>query len=515
MTQTAPAETRRSTGAVWLVLLLMTVAAVYARAVHFQFLHWDDDDLLVQNPLLHPANLANLQSIWTAPYAGLYTPLSYTLWWLILHVRPMSDATVFHTLNLLLHLFSTGMVFVILRKCVRSPSAAFAGAAVFALHPLQVESVAWISQTNGLLAAAFSLVAIDLYLRYAARPRRIMYLAASAAFLLAMLAKPSVVVVPLAAAILDYYFLRRPSDKILRTLLPWFVASLAFALAAHHIQSAPGIHPPPYWKRFAVAADALAFYAYKIFWPAHLTIDYVRTPAVVLATHRWIAAVAAVFLAIAIWPRLGRLRPGLLLMVACLLPVLGFASFDFQRYSTVADRYMYLPMLGVAVAAAMFPRPLILLLAVLLAFKTESQLSYWQDTSALANHTLALDPTSTIGNKIRGEELAARHDYPAAARAFSTALVRNPGDGDLHFNLANALRAQGDFEAAIDEYLTAIHLLRPDLRLRAMNNLGIAYYQAGDPGLSESVFLQILRLDPHNRDARQNLAQLFTDVPSQ
>ena len=270
--------------------------------------------------------------------------------------------------------------------------------------------------------------------------------------------------VPLAAAVLVYYFFHRSPAAILRSLWPWFVGAIVFAVVAHHVQLASDIPALTFWKRPAIAADALSFYVYKLIWPVHLTIDYARTPAAVLQSDRWIAAVAAVIVAVALWPRLDRIRPGLLVMVVCLLPVLGLVAFDFQRYSTVADRFMYLPMLGVALVAATFPRPLAILIVLLLAFKTEMQLPIWHDTDALTAHTLALDPGSAIGNKIRGEERARKQDWPGATAAFSKALIRNPTDGDLHFNLANALRHQGEYEAAIDEYITSLALLDPDLR---------------------------------------------------
>jgi tetratricopeptide (TPR) repeat protein len=246
-----------------------------------------------------------------------------------------------------------------------------------------------------------------------------------------------------------------------------------------------------------------------------LTIDYARTPATVLSGHRWIVGVIAAIVLLSLGKTLGRLRIGLLIMVAALLPVLGFLPFDFQRYSTVADRFMYLPMLGVALAAAACPRPFVFLILILLAWQAEFQLGFWRDTRTLADRTLALDPLSTVGNKILAADLAHDQQWPRAAAAYRKALIHNPEDGDLHFNLANALRGQGDYESAIDEYLTSIRLLNPDLRLGAMNNLGIAYFQAGEPDMAQAEFLAVLQIDPHNADARKNLAQVVRGVPSQ
>jgi protein O-mannosyl-transferase len=512
-----PAPEVRRNDSIRLMVLLLIVAAIFARVIGFHFVRWDDEDLLLQNPLLRPATFEHLKSMWTGPSAGLYTPLTYSLWWMIIHAYPPAGPDFFHGLNLLLHLFCTAAVFSIVHKCARSTSAAFVGALLFGLHPLQVETVAWISQTNTLLATALGLLSIRLYLEYADLiPRSAaIYLAASAAFLLALLAKPIAVVIPLVAAVLDFYFLRRPARDVARSLSPWLVAAVIFAIVAHHVQPAPAVRAPPLWERPAIAADALAFYVYKLFWPVRLTIDYGRTPALVLQGRRWIAAVGAVIVTLALWPRLGRLRPGLLVMVVCLLPVLGFVPFEFQRYSTVADRYMYFPMLGTALIAAILPRPIVLLAVLLLAIQTELRLGVWQNTSTLAHSALTLDPMNVAGNKILGAELERQQRWADAADAYRKALVRDPDDGDIHFNLANVLRNQSDYQEAIDQYLVAIRLLNPDLRLRAMNNLGIAYFQSGDPDMAEAEFLQILQIDPHNADARQNLANVAIGVPSQ
>ncbi|MGA3066950.1 MAG: tetratricopeptide repeat protein [Tepidisphaeraceae bacterium] len=508
----AAVEARRRSDAVWRAWLILIVALCFIPVGHFQFVRWDDDDLLLQNGLLHPPTFENLKLFWTGAYAGLYTPLTYSLWWLILRIRPGSGAGVYHAVDVLLHLTATGAVFSILKKCVNSAPAAFAGAAIFALHPLQIESVAWISQTNNLLAAALSLWAIRLYLE--SPGRRGEYLAASAIFVLAMLAKPTAVVAPILAAILDFYFLRRPIGKIARSIVPWFIAAIWFAVIARYVQPGVGGGAGAIWQRPAVAADAVAFYLRKIFWPAHLTIDYARTPARVLMDGHWIAGLVVVAILLALWKKLGRIRVGLLVMIAALLPVLGLVGFDFQRYSTVADRYMYLPMLGVALAAAIWPRAVVLLIAIPLAVQSELQMRYWRDTPALVDHTLALDPLSTIGNKILAAEYARKGQWPEAAGAYRTALIRNPDDGDLHFNLANALRGQGDYESAIAEYREAIGLLGPEYRLRAMNNLGIAYYQAGRPDLAEAEFMAIIQIDPGNAEARENMSQVVGSVPS-
>jgi len=507
---------------------LAVAAIVFAPACRFDFVSWDDLDLVVQNPQLHPPTRQNLQAFWTAPYQRLYTPATYSLWWMLSRLGGgVTDARAFHAANLLLHLFAVALVFSILRTCIRWDWAALAGTLLFAVHPLQVETVAWVSGMNNLLSAVFCLAAIRLYLEFARRwsaDRWAFYAGATLVFLLALLAKPTSVAAPLMAAVLDVAVLRRRIAKAALAILPWLGAAAVLAILTSRLQPAPPA--TPILQRPAVAVDAIAFYLWKLVWPMHLSIDYVRTPMRIWQSRQWITGAAAVgAIAAALWAgrsrTAGSLGVGLAVLVAGLLPVLGLFAFDFQRYSTVADRYMYLPMLGAALMLAWtanrWPTPALAMVVgaaiFLLGSISENQLRNWKDTDALVAHTLQLDPLSTVGNKILAFQRAGQGRWQEAAALYRTALIRNPNDGDLHYNLANALGKGGDPLRAIDEYQRAIPLLELSRRLQAMNNLGIAYFDAGQEELAEAEFLAVLRIDPQNANARKNLALVTIGVP--
>jgi tetratricopeptide (TPR) repeat protein len=515
---------RRAVIPILYLLLLACTAAIFLPARNFQFVNWDDRDMLIENPLLHPPTAEHLQQIWAGPVLKLYTPLPYCLWWIALRISHGSAGPQsFHLINIALHMASAALVFSILLRCVQSTLPAFAGALLFALHPLQVESVVWISELNNVLAGALSLAAIRLYLAFAdaeSRRRWIIYAIASLAFLLALFSKPSAVVVPLIAIILDFGFLRRPARRAVASILPWLCAAGLFAIIAQRAQPGPDV---PIWLRPIVAMDALGFYLGHLFWPAHLTVDYARTPGSLWISHRWIAtSLSALAVTVVLWLLRRRARGiGLaaLVAVAALIPVLGLVPFVFQRYSTVADRYVYLAMLGPALAlAAIRGRAMLTIAAALIAFlawQTTMQIKTWRDDDALVGHILKLDPHSTIGNKIRGQDLAREHRWTDAIPYYQTALLRNSGDGDIHYNLANAYLYSSDLGKAVAEYQIAIGLLDGESRLRAMNNLGIAYFRSGHPAEAESEFEQVLRLDPGNADAARNLRVLAGQgVPS-
>jgi tetratricopeptide (TPR) repeat protein len=296
-----------------------------------------------------------------------------------------------------------------------------------------------------------------------------------------MLAKPMAVVTPLIVLILDVGFLRRPIRTVALAIIPWVFLAIPFAIVAHVAQPAPVAES---WYGPVVALDAVWFYLQKLAWPFNLTIDYARTPQWLWHTRRWIwtgLPVLIVLTVLWIWRRkLAGIGLGIIVLIAALTPVLGLAPFDFQRYSIVGDRYMYLAMLGPALALAWIAgrvRGLSLVALVciaVLAWRSEIQLRHWRDTSSLVDYTLSLDPLSTIGNKIRAAELARQGDYADALAYYRNAMVRNPLDGDLHYNYANALLALGRFGQAMDEFETAVPLLGGQFRLRAVNNLAIA-----------------------------------------
>jgi hypothetical protein len=208
-------------------ILLAWTAAVFLPARHFDFVNWDDYDEVTENPLLHPPTTEHLTQIWSGPYLKMYAPLSYSAWWVISHIPDAADnPAAFHALNIALHLASVALVFSILLICLKSPLAAFGGTAIFALHPVQVESVAWVSEMNNLLAAALSLAAIRLYLafRVTSTNARWGYFAlGSAVYLLALFAKTTAVVVPLMAAILDLGFLRTSTRRVILAISQYSV----------------------------------------------------------------------------------------------------------------------------------------------------------------------------------------------------------------------------------------------------------------------------------------------------
>jgi hypothetical protein len=462
----------RRAGVLCLVLFL-TVVAVFGRLCFCEFTWYDDPATVHHNPSLNPPTLGKVALYWTnygqnAPL-GLYIPLTYTVWAgvaKLAYVELPDDSGIhlnpwlFHSVNVMLHALAAVGAFSILRRLVRHDWAAFVGALVFALHPVQVEAVGWVSGTKDVLAGLLSLLALWQYILFAQGRGWSHYLLGIVTFAAAMLAKPSAMVVPAVALIVDLLVLRRRPADVAAALVPWLVLVVPCMIWTRSAQPAADVPVAPYWARPFIALDALAFYLGKIVAPVWLTVDHGRTPLRVLHSGwwRWTWAVPAAAAALIFLFR--RHRPVVAagcIFVAGVLPVLGFVPFLFQRFSGVADHYLYLSMLGVALAAAVLlsENPGRLAFAVsaavllVLAVLTIRQTRVWRDDLTLWRHNVAINPQSGLAQLNLGAALFWAGDTQQAEHHYREAIRIDPDDAAAHENLARLLTTTGRQEQAI------------------------------------------------------------------
>jgi tetratricopeptide (TPR) repeat protein len=412
------------------------------------------------------------------------------------------------------------LVFRFLTHLTSDEQAACWGAMLFALHPLQVESVAWTSEQRGLLAAMFSLLSLLAYMTFrAGLPREhgassgwAYYVWASVAFLMALLAKPSSASVPLLAAGLDLFVLHRSWRVSLAALLPWLALSVGMFLITRSEQPASALSfVPPLWARPLVAGDAMAFYLAKLVWPLDLGILYRRSPEYVLS-QAWLLAsglAPLLLLAILAW---SRFRAGLLAaawFTTALLPVLGLMPFIHQRYSTVADRYMYLAMVGPAYLLAWWVTRsqswwkraacvVMLLLCGMLSFR---QAGHWRDSAHLYRQALVANPFSDTAHASLSRCLM-QDDPLTAQRHLERALEINPRSALAHYNQGVLLEQQGNQQAAAGWYQRAIEL-DPSYHY-AHVNLGVLHLNQGRYEEAVSNFEAALRIAPSDLAAGFN-----------
>jgi Flp pilus assembly protein TadD len=505
------------------LLVVLTIASL-GRIVANDFVSWDDARTIVRNPWLHPPRPASLAAAWRQPRMDLWAPLTYTTWWVIALVAP-SDPRAYHAVNLLLHVTAVACVFALLRRLGFSTAPAAIGAAVFAVHPVQVEAVAWASGTKDVLAGMLAIAAIYFYVASTAR-RRGAYVIATVLAVAAMLAKPTAVVLPALAAIIDHLLLKRPWKPVIRSAGPWVLLALPIAVIAARVQPAPlsaGQQVAPALRPL-VASDAIAFYLGRLAWPAKLTVDYGRSPATALSRGwlfwTWLIPLLAAALAVIAARRYRASAPlaALLLLIAALAPVLGLVRTDFQYYSTVADHYVYLPMLAVALLVAwaigaakgrLWPA-LAVVVIVVLSVRSFTQAGVWHDTDALFNHALRINPNSIAALTNLAVD-AAEHDRPLdAIRIAQRALELRPDNVQALTTLGSQQARLGRLDVAEQAYRRAVELAPWDAL--PLSNLAGLLGQTGHTAQALPMAKRAIELDPELASARVNYGTLLANL---
>ncbi|MFQ5600741.1 MAG: tetratricopeptide repeat protein [Candidatus Krumholzibacteriia bacterium] len=527
-----------------LLVVFGATLAVFGPVVHHEFLNLDDDRNVYENPDLDPVTFSSVSHVWRAPYFHLYIPVTHTVWAILASVahldRPAPDGWklspgVFHAANLALHLVNSLLVFAILKRLARRVGAACAGSLLFALHPVQVEPVAWVTGMKDLLGGFWGLVAIWQYLRYArtatavapgadrrsagsaGRPT-LHYAIATVAFTLGLLSKPTTVVVPLLLGWMAAWRRERSPRQILRSLGPWIALGAACVILNAMAQVAPK-SVAPVWARPFVAADAIAFYLRKLALPLELAVDYGRTPERVLQ-ESWVYLTPLVPLGIlaAAW-RWRLQRPWIGgssgVFVAGILPVLGFVPFGYQDVSTVADRYLYLAMLGPAMAlCGLLARNWRKWVAVgcvvylaCLGIRSAVLQRHWRTSFTLLEHALEINPRSRLARYNLGIAHATAQQPGRAAAHFAEILRMDPADPLAHNALGMALAALGRTEEGCGHYAKAIEL-DPEL---VDAHLNLAHCLVTQARLDEAAarYRMVLGISPQNVLAHFNLGNVL------
>lgn len=401
-----------------LPVLIITagVVIVFGQSIRHDYVLWDDDALLLSNPAVMAPSIDAVKLAWQGPHEHLYVPLTYNLWFVVARVAGLFTrgsipaAGWFHAASIAIHTANALLVYALLRQLQVLRSAAVIGALAFALHPLQVEVVAWCSAMKDLLSTGLALVCMLCHVRALndgslTRSKTIgLHSAALLAMALATLAKPGVVAVPVMLIAIDLLVLSKPVARALLWNLPLLAVAGAAVIWTRAAQAVEAFQPLPLLLRPAIAVDALAFYLKKLAVPIRLCTDYGLDPCTAWSSGLWMwswLAPAGIFaLVLLIARRHKMLAVGLILFCIGFSPVLGVVPFAFQYYSTVADRYAYLPMIGFAMMAAdvaMMQRSRsqwMLAGGVLATWAALSatQVHVWRNGEILERHTIAANP---------------------------------------------------------------------------------------------------------------------------
>jgi len=521
---------------------------------------WDDDVFLHNNPLIKAAD--GLYRFWFTTQPPDYFPLTSSMLWIEWRLWGDNPAG-YHVVNILLHAGSCLLLWRVLRQL--AIPGAWLAALIFALHPVNVESVAWITQRKNTLPMLFYLASLLLYLKYDRAPaesaiRKPFYAAALGTFLLGLLAKTSVVVLPVVLLLCVWWRRDKITRADIRPTVPFFALALILGLVTvwYQTYSAIGedvVREDGMLSRLLIAGRAVWFYLYKAFLPFELIFSYPRWRADLGSPLAYVPLLALVAVFAALW-RFRRHRVGKPLLFALayfvvgLLPVLGFVDIYYMRYSLVADHWQYLSLIAVAallgagltvglrrvnLEKARVPAAAVLLVA--LGALTWRQQADYRDAETLWRNTIAKNPTSRLAHynlaqllDERGEEARAEHHFEQAVRAapeeadvavgmglmlidagrlrdaaevFGKVVADHPDNAVAHKSLGVALEGLGRLDDAA-AHLEQAARLRPGYE-EALNNLAAVRLAQGRAEAAVEPLVRAIKLRPDYAEARANL----------
>ena len=522
--------------ATWLVPLAIAIAVLIAflPALHDGFVSLDDRRNFLENEAYRGLGAAQLRWMWTTTLMGHYIPLSwmtlgldYVLWGM--------NPTGYHLTSVVLHAANAVLLYFVARRVLRasSPSvfaddtphlivAAAAASLLFAVHPLRVESVAWVTERRDVLSCLFFLASIIAYLRSIDIGRGRWYWAAIGLFVCSVLSKATSMTLPAVLLVLNVYPLKRlgsaigwrshAARRVYLEILPFAAVAVAAATVSVLV-----LHPPeqlPLLAKIAVSAYSLVFYLWKTVAPVRLSPMYELPDKVdPLAGHFVAAYVIIVAVGIFFW-MLRRTRPGFVTTVVSFviitMPMLGIVQNGPQ---IAADRYTYYaaPAITIALAGWLFSFDRLrgltsaCLVVVLLGLGTLTwnQTQIWRDSTTLWTHVLDVDQTSSFANVGLAMLAYDRGDMDGAIQHYRRAVELRPTYDEGFNNLGNALAREGKIGEAIEQYRHAISL-NPKLA-EAHNGLGSALVQQGDVAEAIDQYRQALALKPDYAEAHNNL----------
>ncbi len=534
---------------VGIVLVLVTLT-IFWPVRNFEFIDLDDDVYVTQNSHVQ-SGLSWDSFIWSF---RIHSSEWHPLTWL----SHMADDALYglnpqghHFTNLLFHSANTLILFLVLSRMFQNVWVSGLIAILFGIHPLRIESVAWVAERKDVLSAFFWILSIWAYLFYVERGGIRRYLIAFLLFAVGLMAKPMVVTLPLILLVLDYWplgrirfesFQRVPRPQtitmenqkdsvstifhLLVEKIPFFILSLLLSFLTLFVARSGGavksIQSYPIGMRVSNALVSYAQYLGKMIWPHPLACFYPYPDNIPL----WqVAGAGLVVLGISIFAvRSARKHPyflvGWLWYLITLVPVIGLVQAGDQA---LADRFTYLPLMGLFLmivwGSTVFlkewrHRKTILFASVCFvtvacAVVTRSQMKYWQNSLTLFEHAIEVTSNNYLAHNNLGAVLVDREKYEEAIPHFAEALRIKPNYADAHYNLANALARQGKVQEAIEHHQAALQITPGDVRTK--NRLGVLLAGQGRYREAVACFEEILRTDPAYAEAYNNIGVALSE----
>jgi Tfp pilus assembly protein PilF len=481
---------------VYLALTVVTFA-VFWQVNQFNFIAYDDPVYVTQNSHIQSGiTLDGLRWAFSTKYFGLWNPLVWLS--LMLDYRLIGlNAGGYHLTNLIFHILSTLLLFWLFNRMTGAIWKSAFVAAVFALHPLHVESVAWIAERKDVLSAFFWMLTLCLYVYYTEKPVISRYILVLFCYVLALMSKPMVVTLPLIMILLDYWplgrFESRKTNLILWQLkekILFFILSAVLVIATLYPSDNPSVKFYSLYTRIANAPVSFTIYLKKTFWPHDLAIFYPFSNQLTV----W-QVLGAVFLILVISIAvilMAKRRPylfaGWLWYSITLLPVIGIIQIGPHL---MADRYTYLPLIGIAIMLAwgtplifsradmrkyfLFPAGIVVI--AVLSILTSQQCGYWKNSTALFTHTLQVTENNFMADNNFGAVLFEEGKTGEAIDHYNKVIRIKPDFALAYYNRGLAYAKLGRYQSAVEDFNKAISLKQDDVD--TYDNRANAYFNLG------------------------------------
>ncbi len=509
------------------ILLILATLAVYWQVNQFNFINFDDNIYVTNNPVIQSGlSPEGFQWAFGSKYFGLWNPLVWVSFMLDYQLYGL-NAGCYHLTNLFLHIMSTLLLFWLFNRMTGAIWKSAFVAAFFALHPLHVESVAWIAERKDVLSAFFWMLTLCFYVYYTEKPVIKRYLLVIFGFILALLSKPMVLTLPVIMIFLDYWPLKRfefgKQDWIvwqLKEKMPFFTLSAVLVFVTFHTPgNAMDIKSVPLISRLANAPVAFIAYLGKTFWPYDMAIFYPFSDNIPL----WqIGGAVTLIIAISIaavvmMKRIPCFFMGWLWYTITILPVIGI--FQIGNFA-MTDRYHYLPSIGIAIMLAwsvplLFAAtdgrkkiviPATITFLAILTFLSWRQCGYWRNSSELWNHALKVTKGNYMAHNNLASDLLEKGNISKAVYHYKKAISINNYSA-AHYNMGIIYYRLGQYQQSIESFHQAIRTT-PDYAA-AYFNLGIVYTSMGQIQRALESYSEAIRITPNHANAFNNRAAIY------
>ena len=514
------------------LILVLPTLGVYWEVRNFDFVTFDDYTYVAENPNVQ-SGLSKSGLVWafTRSHASNWHPVTWLSHMLDCQFFGLNSG-MHHLNNLIFHTANTLLLFLVLGRMTGALWRSAFVSALFALHPLHVESVAWVAERKDVLSTLFWMLTMWAYVRYSERPSPTRYLLIFPFFILGLMSKPMLVTLPFVLLLMDYWPLGRlqstlpekggklktPKLAVLRLIaekIPLFVlvallSVVTFLAQEEAVQSLDNFHLK---ARIANGLVSYAAYIRKMFWPNDLSIFYPYPQTLQL----WLATASGFFLITMtiLFVKMGKRRPfilvGWLWYLGTLFPVIGLVQVGTHA---MADRYTYIPLIGLFIMIAwgipdllgnwLYRKQVLRisagLLLVILAVCTWLQVRYWKDSIVLFTHAIDVTDDNWMAHNNIGFPLVQQGRNIEAIAHFSKAVRIKPDYAEAHVNLANSYGLEGRFEEAKQHFFDAIRI-NPDLA-DAYMNLGVIFARQGNLDKAINHFAAALRVNPDDATTR-------------